>query len=155
MRRTSAAHVTRGLLFLTLAASLRANDSTAQALAPVERPPLVSGVNPADKAGLNLDVDLQSVEQPAEAAHAAVPEGRPCDGCPPRRLGTAFLQATYINLFYELANLIRGQATAHITPSTWWTNMQFGNGTSTTSRSTKSGIRIRATTTTPPGAPMA
>ena len=116
----------RGLLFLTLAASLSANDSTAQPLAPVERPPVVSGVNPADKAGLDLDVDLQSVEQPAEAAHATVPEGRPCDGCPPRRLGTAFLQATYINVFYGLANLIRGQATAQITPSTWWTNMERG-----------------------------
>ena len=127
MRRTSAAHVTRGLLFLTLAASLNARDVAAQILAPVERPPLVSDVGPAGKAGLmNLDVDLQSLEQPAEAARATVPQERPCGGCPPRRLGTAFLQATYINVFYELANLIRGQATAHITPSTWWTNMKRG-----------------------------
>src|SRR6185436_9711905 len=74
VRRTSAAHVTRGLLFLTLAASLGAHDTTAQTLAPVQRPPLVSDVNPADKAGLDLDVDLLSVEQPAEAAPAAVPE---------------------------------------------------------------------------------
>ena len=39
-----------------------------------------------------------------------------CSGCPPRRLGTAILQATYINVFYGLANLIRGQDTAKITP---------------------------------------
>jgi hypothetical protein len=49
-------------------ASLGAQDTTAQALAPVERPPLVSTVNAEEKAGLDLDVDLQSVEQPAEAA---------------------------------------------------------------------------------------
>ena len=29
-------------------------------------------------------------------------------------------------MFYELANLIRGQATAQITPATWWTNMKRG-----------------------------
>ena len=31
-----------------------------------------------------------------------------------------------INVFYELANLARGQATAHITPATWWDNMENG-----------------------------
>jgi len=31
-----------------------------------------------------------------------------------------------INVFYELANLVRGQDTAHITPSTWWLNMKRG-----------------------------
>ena len=36
------------------------------------------------------------------------------------------LQATYINVFYGLANLIRGQVTAKITPSTWWANMEQG-----------------------------
>ena len=51
---------------------------------------------------------------------------RACDGCPPRRLGKAFLQVTYINVIYELANLIRGQDTAKITPATWWTNMKRG-----------------------------
>lgn len=53
-------------------------------------------------------------------------EGRACDGCPPRRVGHAFLQATYINIFYEVANLARGQVTAHITPKTWWANMKQG-----------------------------
>src|SRR6187549_436327 len=51
---------------------------------------------------------------------------RACPGCPKRRLGTAFLQTTYINVIYELANLIRGQDTAKITPKTWWTNMKRG-----------------------------
>jgi len=46
-------------------------------------------------------------------------EERPCPGCPPRRLGKAFLQVTIVNGFYELANLVRGQATAHITPESF------------------------------------
>ena len=29
-------------------------------------------------------------------------------------------------MFYEAANLIRGQVTAHITPKTWWANMEQG-----------------------------
>jgi hypothetical protein len=31
-----------------------------------------------------------------------------------------------INVFYEVANLIRGQVTARITPKTWWANMENG-----------------------------
>ena len=56
------------------------------------------------------------------------PSNRPadCDGCPPRRLGRSFLVVTVVNGFYELANLIRGQDTAKITPETWWTNMKRG-----------------------------
>jgi hypothetical protein len=54
------------------------------------------------------------------------PEKRACPGCPPRRLGKAFLQVTYVNVAYELANLIRGQDTAKITPETWWVNMKRG-----------------------------
>jgi hypothetical protein len=51
---------------------------------------------------------------------------RACDGCPPRRIGMSLLHTTGINVMYELANLARGQVTAHITPKTWWTNMQQG-----------------------------
>jgi hypothetical protein len=51
---------------------------------------------------------------------------RPCDGCPPRSVGKALFQVTMVNVFYELANLIRGQDTAKITPKTWWTNMKRG-----------------------------
>jgi len=52
--------------------------------------------------------------------------GRACEGCPPRRVGTSLLQTTGINVIYEIANLVRGQVTAHITPKTWWENMQQG-----------------------------
>ncbi len=61
-----------------------------------------------------------------DKAGSWIEEGRPCAGCPPRRVGTAFLQTTIVNGFYELANLARGQATAKITPATWWANMEQG-----------------------------
>ena len=51
---------------------------------------------------------------------------RECEGCPPRRIGHAFLQVTLVNVLYETANLIRGQDTAKITPKTWWVNMKRG-----------------------------
>ena len=51
---------------------------------------------------------------------------RSCDGCPVRSVGRALLQTTIVNGFYELANLARGQVTAHITPKTWWANMEQG-----------------------------
>ena len=53
----------------------------------------------------------QAGEQPVEEQH---------------RVGHALLQATIVNGFYGLANLIRGQDTAKITPKTWWTNMKRG-----------------------------
>ena len=39
---------------------------------------------------------------------------------------TRLLQTTGINVIYGLANLARGQATARITPKTWWANMENG-----------------------------
>ena len=51
---------------------------------------------------------------------------RACDGCPARGVGTSLFQVTMVNVFYGLANLIRGQDTAKITPKTWWTNMKRG-----------------------------
>jgi hypothetical protein len=47
-------------------------------------------------------------------------DGRACPGCPPRRIGSSLLWVTAVNGMYELANLIRGQDTAKITPETWW-----------------------------------
>ena len=55
-----------------------------------------------------------------------VAERRACEACPPRSVGRALFQTTMINVFYEMANLIRGQVTARITPKTWWDNMQQG-----------------------------
>jgi Domain of unknown function (DUF3943) len=129
--------MTRHLLFLTLAAVLIARDVLAQGPAPEPQSPVVADDKHSDDAGVGVEfaglklkgldfAALGGLQQPADAAQTQVVEGRPCDGCPPRRLGTAFLQATYINVFYELANLIRGQDTAHITPKTWWTNMKRG-----------------------------
>src|SRR5688500_5039928 len=113
-------------MFLSVVAILIAHDVTAQPLAAVERSPVVLDVRHPDDAGLDLDANFESLEQSAEPAQAALAKGRACEGCPPRRLGTAFLQVTYVNIFYGLANLIRGQDTARITPSTWWTNMERG-----------------------------
>jgi hypothetical protein len=53
-------------------------------------------------------------------------EGRACPGCPRKRVGLALIEVTAINGIYELANLARGQVTAHITPASWWDNMQQG-----------------------------
>jgi hypothetical protein len=61
-----------------------------------------------------------------EAPPASNAGRRACDGCPPRSVGKALLHTTIINGFYEVANLVRGQDTAKITPKTWWANMQNG-----------------------------
>jgi len=66
----------------------------------------------------------QSIDRAAAESWAA--EHRACEGCPPRRVGHAFLDTTVINVFYGAANLIRGQVTARITPKSWWANMQQG-----------------------------
>jgi hypothetical protein len=64
--------------------------------------------------------------QPAVPATQWEAEHRACEGCAPRRVGHAFLQTTYLNVIYGLANLARGQVTARITPKTWWANMEQG-----------------------------
>jgi hypothetical protein len=50
----------------------------------------------------------------------------PCAACPKRSVGRALFQTTMVNVFYEMANLVRGQVTARITPKTWWANMENG-----------------------------
>src|SRR6187399_599776 len=84
----------------------------------------VIGGAPAPPAPSTPALILPALSRPAVSFQTVDP--RACAGCPPRRLGAAFLQTTYINVFYELANLIRGQDTAKITPKTWWTNMKRG-----------------------------
>ena len=51
---------------------------------------------------------------------------RACDGCPKRSVGRALLWTTYVNVFYGLGNLARGEETAKVTPKTWWANMKAG-----------------------------
>ena len=51
---------------------------------------------------------------------------RVCAGCPPRSVGRALWQTTVVNVFYGIANLVRGQVTARVTPTTWWANMENG-----------------------------
>ncbi len=48
------------------------------------------------------------------------------DGRSPRSVGHALFQTTIVNVFYEIADLVRGQVTAKITPKTWWANMKQG-----------------------------
>lgn len=79
---------------------------------------------------LAQSVEIESEAQAASTASTQFtpPSNRPpdCDGCPPRRLGRSFLVVTVVNGFYGMANLVRGQDTAKITPQTWWTNMRRG-----------------------------
>src|SRR4030095_16395140 len=72
---------------------------------------------PATTRGEPISLQLPATSPPPERA---------CDGCPPRRVGSSLLWVTAVNGVYELANLIRGQDTAKITPETWWTNMKRG-----------------------------
>ena len=51
--------------------------------------------------------------------------GREC-GAARAEASEALWHTTFVNVVYELGNLIRGQVTARITPETWWTNMQQG-----------------------------
>jgi hypothetical protein len=78
---------------------------------------------PSATEGLGADAD-QEPQRPTPEWWVA--QNRACEGCPPRSVGKALLQATIVNVFYETANLIRGQVTARITPKTWWANMQQG-----------------------------
>lgn len=43
-----------------------------------------------------------------------------------RRPGRALLELAGLHVAYGLFNLARGQVTAHITPASWWNNMQHG-----------------------------
>ena len=104
-----------------LASSVEIDPGTAQALR--ERDESTSMLTRAlELVPAPLDADDKSQEQPAWW----VAERRACEGCPRRSVGRALFQTTMINVFYEAANLIRGQVTAKITPKTWWDNMEQG-----------------------------
>jgi hypothetical protein len=99
------------LLCATGALSAQSN-GVASSLVP---PPVFSAVN-----------DQAPAPPPSTSQSWFIDHGRDCDGCPWRRPGHAFLQATYVNVIYGLANIARGQVTGRITPKTWWANMQQG-----------------------------
>jgi hypothetical protein len=75
-----------------------------------------------------------------------------CSACPTRRLGTAFLQVTMINVAYGMTNLALGKEIARVTPKTWWTNMSRGWEWDPDSFSV---TPTKATTTSRPGGPTA
>jgi hypothetical protein len=118
---------------LLLAALLGATSARAQSIALTAglELPLDQTLTVAEAPGtppVAFTVDLGETNQDPVSTQPVAPEdgSRACPGCPPRRLGTSFLQVTLVNGIYELANLARGQVTAEITPATWWTNMKRG-----------------------------
>ena len=112
-----------GIVLAVMATAGSAHAQTALA-EPASSPFIV------DFAGEAVDavevVDAQAQDSTRPDAQPWVAERRACEGCPRRSVGHAFLDVTIINGFYELANLARGQVTAHITPKTWWANMEQG-----------------------------
>src|SRR5262245_32508149 len=111
------------LAILFVASSVRA-----QVLLPPDAPTLQLPASPRQPALVQVAPSLSLLSTAAAAAaQSPQPAGnRACDGCPPRRIGTALFQATMINVFYGLGNLARGEETAKVTPETWWKNMQHG-----------------------------
>jgi hypothetical protein len=95
-----------------------AAQGTQHAAADASSPPLAladQGTGPAQAAV------AQGAGEPSWTA-----EGRACEGCPPRSVGRALFQTTIVNVMYGVANLVRGQVTARVTPKTWWANMEQG-----------------------------
>jgi hypothetical protein len=115
------------LAILVSAGGLRAQTASASA---TETPALFGPRPPIFEQAIDLvtttggTASAQAPASPGPASWAA--EGRACDGCPRRSVGRAFLDTTIVNVFYETANLVRGQVTAEITPKTWWANMEQG-----------------------------
>ena len=92
-----------------------------------QSPPLIIQASAlAAASGVIDDAGVQPSAGQAPGQPSWVAERRACEGCAPRSVGKALFQTTIINVLYETANLIRGQVTAHITPKTWWANMEQG-----------------------------
>lgn len=87
--------------------------------------PALAQAPPEPPSSLNLTPAFEEAAAVDEGSQPP-PSNRACDGCPPRGVGRALLQTTGINVIYGLANLVRGQVTARITPATWWDNMENG-----------------------------
>jgi hypothetical protein len=107
-----------------LAVALGATNVMAQQ--PLVNPPFVSI---ADAAHTIADPSSADAGQLTGEQSPVVPlpdPRRACDGCPPRRLGSAFLQTTVVNVIYWSGNMIPGKELAQVTPATWWINMKRG-----------------------------
>ena len=91
--------------------------STTLAAPPVA---MAGDTSPGLTASMAAEIQAAVARYVAETQNqpAWVAERRACEGCPRRSVGRALLQTTVVNVFYELANLGRGQATARITPKT-------------------------------------
>jgi hypothetical protein len=124
------------LVWLAIVATAGVANAQTAAAAPDDGAALPSPAASIRPAPSIFDVDFDRVapvaggpggQRPAGSNQPAwAAERRACDGCPRRSVGHAFLDTTIVNVFYEAANLARGQVTARITPKTWWANMEQG-----------------------------
>ena len=69
-----------------------------------------------------IDRTIQAVAAPTATGTESAPQ---CVDCQPR-LSRALLETVPINLAYALGNLARGQASARVTPVSWWRNLEQG-----------------------------
>src|SRR6188472_1276394 len=113
---------------LRVAAGLFAANPSALAVSAAPDPDVPAAGDVASSPEATSTGDSATPLEP-DAPQASPPlnaERRACDGCPRRSVGKAFAHTTIINGFYGIANLVRGQETAKITPKTWWANMEQG-----------------------------
>jgi len=113
---------------LRVAAGLFAANPSAVAVSAAPDPDVPAAGDVASSPEATSTGDSATPLEP-DAPQASPPlnaERRACDGCPRRSVGKAFAHTTIINGFYGIANLVRGQETAKITPKTWWANMEQG-----------------------------
>ncbi|HXR44488.1 MAG TPA: DUF3943 domain-containing protein [Pseudolysinimonas sp.] len=117
------------LASLALAVTARPASAQTALAAPVEQsPPPAEAMSRAARPLFAFDFAGQAPVAAPQSPLASdwKTERRACDGCPPRSVGHAFFDTTIVNVFYEIANLARGQVTAHISPKSWWANMEQG-----------------------------
>ncbi|HET9360573.1 MAG TPA: DUF3943 domain-containing protein [Vicinamibacterales bacterium] len=93
---------------------------------PLVNPPFVSIEDAARAIAAQASADASQTTGDQRQGVPLPDPRRACDGCPPRRLGSAFLQTTVVNVIYWSGNMIPGKELAQVTPATWWNNMQRG-----------------------------